>query len=603
MSGRINKGTTKFQAKVGNRKPRKVAQQPTPASTQENATAAENSELNKTSADTVNNRKDVPPTPPVTQENNKRAAVENTEEAAPAQKKQAVAIGIATPEPSQQSKQSQQKNAPLPVMPGRSAQPLSFNQRFQQSQQSHQPLNTRASQSAPTARPLTTRAAHAPLQTRASQAVASTSTEASTPAAPANPEEKHVKEKNDKGDSPEDEGVDQLSTPGGSPQNKKLSARQLRTQKLKMKRRPIEEIWSEDPTAEPIDTSTFKMADLIHDPGVGRLSSRVVDVAKKHAEMKLRRREQKAKLKYMTEEELNLDGGDDGTGRRRTAEDEERIKKEQEEAKRKKKEDRKAEKKRLKEQKKAEEGVEEGAEEVEGDQEEESSSSDDDDDDEKEQQGPQMRVVDGQLVVDEQSLLYDRSANSRNDTSGYEVTDELDSDRFVNTNTWRGRGRGSHDRWTRLETEMFYDALSRFGTDFEMIATLFKGRTRRVIKAKFTREEKYNSDLITYALKNRKPFDMIEYGKFIGVDFSGPPPEIRVPAPVTDSAVKKDEVVDGEEEVVNPDEEHRGRRPSLSGASAKRKQSRGPGGRDPENEEGAEVVGIVDEGGLVTAAQ
>lgn len=136
-----------------------------------------------------------------------------------------------------------------------------------------------------------------------------------------------------------------------------------------------------------------------------------------------------------------------------------------------------------------------------------------------------------------------------------------------------------------------------------MIATLFKGRTRRVIKAKFTREEKYNSDLITYALKNRKPFDMIEYGKFIGVDFSGPPPEIRVPEPVTDSAVKKDEVVDGEEEVVNPDEEHRGRRPSLSGASAKRKQSRGPGGRDPENEEGAEVVGIVDEGGLVTAAQ
>lgn len=416
--------------------------------------------MNKASDDTLNSTKDVPPTPPVTQENNKRAAVENTEEAAPAQKKQAVVTGIATPEPSQQSQQSQQKSAPLPVMPGRSAQPLSFNQRFQQSQQSHQPLNTRASQSAPTARPLTTRAAHAPLQTRASQAVASTSVQDSAPAAPANPEE-NAKEKNGKGDKPDDEDDDQLGTPVGSPQSKKLSARQLRTQKLKMKRRPIEEVWSEDPTAEPIDTSTFKMADLIHDPGVGRLSSRVVDVAKKHAEMKLRRREQKTKLKYMTEEELNLDGGDDGTGRRRTAEDEERIRREQEEAKRKKKENRKAEKKRLKEQKKAEEGIEEGAEEVEGDQEEESSSSDDDDDEEKEQQGPQMRVVDGQLVVDEQSLLYDRSANSRNDISGYEITDELDSDRFVNTNTWRGRGRGSHDRWTRLETEMFYDVSDR----------------------------------------------------------------------------------------------------------------------------------------------
>lgn len=138
---------------------------------------------------------------------------------------------------------------------------------------------------------------------------------------------------------------------------------------------------------------------------------------------------------------------------------------------------------------------------------------------------------------------------------------------------------------------------------------LFKGRTRRVIKTKFTREEKYNSDLITQALKNRKPFDLLEYGKFIGVDLSGPPPEIRIPTPLPqadyEGVQKKDEnVVEGAEEIVNPDEEEhrgRGRRASLSSASVKRKQSRGPGGRDPENEEGAEVVGIV-EGGQVVAA-
>ena len=140
-----------------------------------------------------------------------------------------------------------------------------------------------------------------------------------------------------------------------------------------------------------------------------------------------------------------------------------------------------------------------------------------------------------------------------------------------------------------------------------MIAMLFKGRTRRVIKAKFTREEKYNSDLITQALKNRKPFDLIQYGNFIGVDLSGPPPEIRVPTPMPqaeDGVQKKDEPEDGAEEIVDPDEEEhrgRGRRPSASSASVKRKQSRGPGGRDPGNEEGAEVVGIV-EGDQVVAA-
>ncbi|TIB60857.1 hypothetical protein E3P77_04090 [Wallemia ichthyophaga] len=538
------------------------------------------------------------------------------------------ATGLPTPAPiqqpqlpqsSQQPQPSQQKQGPTPILPSRASSTLSFNQRFnhqQQEEKSQQPLNTRASQTplqtravvTPTssAAPLNTRAAQNPLQTRASQATRGTPAQGIEVGTSSQQETNLIEKENQtrantrKNDGEED---DQLEEAEIKANNANLSARQLRTQKMRMKKRPIEEIWRDDPEAQPIDTSTYKMSDLIHDPGVGRLSSRVVDVTKKHAQMKKRRKEEKVRLRELNEEDLKQDAGDDGTGRRRTVEDEEKQRKERDETTRKKKEDKKAEKKRIKEQRKAEEGVEEV---VDGDDNNESSSDDDEDDETNDQQGPQMRLVNGKLVIDEQSLLVDRSAHSRNDTSAYEVTEELDTDRFVNTNTWRGNGRGRQDRWTRLETEMFYDALSRFGTDFEMIAMLFKGRTRRVIKAKFSREEKYNSDLITQALKNRKPFDLIEYGKFIGVDLSGPPPEVRLPTPLPqgEDVQKKEEDADGAEEVVNPDEEEhhgRGRRVSVGSASSKRKQSRGPGGRDPENEEGAEVVGIV-EGGQVVAA-
>lgn len=431
------------------------------------------------------------PTPPATQEtpqsdlneNNKRSAPEPTPAPTPIQKRQATDTGLATPAPTQQSQQPQQlqqlrqKPAPTPVMPSRTSSGLSFNQRFnqqQQKQKTQQPLTTRASQTplqtrataapTPTPAPLNTRASQNPLQTRASQAVSGTpaprtdvGTSSQQEVGTAEKDKENEDGASARGDEDDDED-DQLEVAEGKAESTKLSARQLRTQKMRMKKRPIEEIWREDPDAEPIDTSTFKMADLIHDPGVGRLSSRVIDVTRKHAEMKQRRKDEKAKLRNLTEEELKLDAGDDGTGRRRTVEDEEKQRKERDEAIRKRKEEKKARKKRLKELKKAAEGEEEIIDEDQNENENNESSSDDDDDEEaNDQQGPQMRLVNGKLVVDEQSLVVDRSAHSRNDTSAYEVTEELDTDRFVNTNTWRGKGRGRQDRWTRLETEMFYD--------------------------------------------------------------------------------------------------------------------------------------------------
>lgn len=67
---------------------------------------------------------------------------------------------------------------------------------------------------------------------------------------------------------------------------------------------------------------------------------------------------------------------------------------------------------------------------------------------------------------------------------------------------------GSSVRWSRYETDKFYDALRMFGTDFTLIASRFPNRSRKQIKAKFVKEESRNSIAVTWALRN--PFPMPE---------------------------------------------------------------------------------------------
>ncbi|GAA5962216.1 hypothetical protein JCM3765_003903 [Sporobolomyces pararoseus] len=134
---------------------------------------------------------------------------------------------------------------------------------------------------------------------------------------------------------------------------------------------------------------------------------------------------------------------------------------------------------------------------------------------------PQMRIVDGVLVLDEDSLQIDRSKPT--DTGPREVIEESAQDRFVNSRSFSKKP-GKSRKWTTDDTERFYDALSQFGTDFELISALFPGRTRREIKLKWTKEDKINPKGITAALMRRKKIDLESYAKFSGQDLTGPTP-------------------------------------------------------------------------------
>ena len=48
------------------------------------------------------------------------------------------------------------------------------------------------------------------------------------------------------------------------------------------------------------------------------------------------------------------------------------------------------------------------------------------------------------------------------------------------------------ERWSEGDTEKFFDALTRFGSNFSFIQTVFPNRTRRQLVRKFKAEERKN---------------------------------------------------------------------------------------------------------------
>ncbi|PNY23632.1 Transcription factor TFIIIB component B [Tolypocladium capitatum] len=136
--------------------------------------------------------------------------------------------------------------------------------------------------------------------------------------------------------------------------------------------------------------------------------------------------------------------------------------------------------------------------------------------------GPQFRIVDGQIVVDQNSLVMDRHARAAAAQGDMETIEENDftrlitSSSFMNTSKLRGP-----NIWNDQETELFYRGLRMFGTEFEMISKMFPGKQRRHVKLKFNREERHNPKRIDAALIGEKTIkmDIEEYRGFTGAQY------------------------------------------------------------------------------------
>ncbi|KAG5963260.1 hypothetical protein E4U58_003616 [Claviceps cyperi] len=138
--------------------------------------------------------------------------------------------------------------------------------------------------------------------------------------------------------------------------------------------------------------------------------------------------------------------------------------------------------------------------------------------------GPQFRIVDGQIVVDQDSLVMDRHARAAAAQAGenMETIEENDFTRLITSSSFMTTSKlKGPNIWTEPETELFYRGLRMFGTEFEMISKMFPGKQRRHIKLKFNREERHNPARIDAAVMGEKTIkmDLDEYRAFTGASF------------------------------------------------------------------------------------
>jgi transcription factor TFIIIB component B'' len=129
--------------------------------------------------------------------------------------------------------------------------------------------------------------------------------------------------------------------------------------------------------------------------------------------------------------------------------------------------------------------------------------------------GIRIRIVNGEHVVDEQSQTVDRRALAGADVGALEEVDEDDLTRRFTARTHQNLKRRepaervpATDRWSEEDTTKFYECISRFGTDFLVVSKMFKGRSRRHIKAKFAREERQYPERVAAALVCERTDDM-----------------------------------------------------------------------------------------------
>ncbi|KAI8637344.1 hypothetical protein BD408DRAFT_424709 [Parasitella parasitica] len=140
----------------------------------------------------------------------------------------------------------------------------------------------------------------------------------------------------------------------------------------------------------------------------------------------------------------------------------------------------------------------------------------------------QVRIVNGEIVLDADSLVVERreGSDANYGENPMEIVEENSTTKKVNSGTYGKRKQSS--RWDDMETALFYDCLSQFGTDFEMIANMIPGRNRSQIRTKFNREEKLCPEKVTeYMITKRKLMDLDKYKEVTGIELETVPDDFH----------------------------------------------------------------------------
>ena len=151
---------------------------------------------------------------------------------------------------------------------------------------------------------------------------------------------------------------------------------------------------------------------------------------------------------------------------------------------------------------------------------------------------PQVQVINGQIVINEQSLTVNAAVERATALSDFTRVEENGTK--LNSATYANYTKA--EKWTREDTEFFFQALRQFGTDFSLIQRLFPSRSRRQIKKKYLVEDKMNPGRVEAAIKNLNP-DTALYQNLIDVlqmpESAAAPAEDAAPSEVNPAALPR----------------------------------------------------------------
>ena len=125
---------------------------------------------------------------------------------------------------------------------------------------------------------------------------------------------------------------------------------------------------------------------------------------------------------------------------------------------------------------------------------------------------PQVQVIDGNIVINPQSLTVNAAAEKDMGMTEFKRVEEIGT--RLNSATYSNRAKA--EKWSKEDTELFYRAMTQFGTDFSLIARLFPGRSRRQVKRKYLIEDRADPRRIEQAIKSRDQ-DPMMYKNLIAV--------------------------------------------------------------------------------------
>eukprot|EP00898_Chlorokybus_atmophyticus_P000547 jgi/Chlat1/1493/Chrsp12S02027 len=128
-------------------------------------------------------------------------------------------------------------------------------------------------------------------------------------------------------------------------------------------------------------------------------------------------------------------------------------------------------------------------------------------------QAPQVQIIDGRIVVNEASLLMTAGAENAPVHGAFRRVEE--GAPLLNSATYSNRT--IPERWSAEDTEIFYQAMTHFGTDFTLIQRMLPGRTRRQCKAKYKAEELRNPKRVEAALTHTDPLDTAQYEEVLAL--------------------------------------------------------------------------------------